>query len=158
MLAALSLAPRSEAADDAVVISMMGRRDGSAAWFDPLGIRVRSGQTIRWINQNAGNTHTTTAYHPANFDRPRRIPPKADAWDSDYLLPGETFSVTLSVPGVYDYYCLPHEHAGMVGRIIVDAPALDGVASHADDDLPEMALNAFPSVEEIMRKGVVRRG
>ncbi|MGK8236557.1 plastocyanin/azurin family copper-binding protein [Roseovarius sp. MS2] len=26
----------------------------------------------------------------------------------------ESFEVTLEVPGVHDYYCLPHEMAGMV--------------------------------------------
>src|SRR3546814_14143555 len=75
-----------------------------------------------WVNRDTGNAHTATAYHPANFDRPRRVPPGADGWDSDYLLPGEGFALTLTVPGVYDYYCIPHEHVGMVGRIIVGEP------------------------------------
>ena len=29
------------------------------------------------------------------------------------------FDVTLTAPGVYDYFCTPHEAAGMVGRIVV---------------------------------------
>ena len=28
----------------------------------------------------------------------------------------------LTVEGVYDYFCAPHEMAGMVGRIIVGRP------------------------------------
>lgn len=160
MIAVLSLPPWLVRADVVVDIAMMGRPDGSEVWFDPAGIRVRPGQTLRWTNRDAGNAHTATAYHPVNFDRQRRIPRDAKPWDSNYLLPGEAFSATLNAPGVYDYYCVPHEQAGMVGRIIVDAPNPDdGIGeAGADDGLPEAALKAFPSVEEIMSQGVVRRG
>ena len=34
----------------------------------------RPGDTVRWLNVDPGNAHTATAYHPANSDRPRRIP------------------------------------------------------------------------------------
>ena len=66
--------------------------------------------------------------------------------------------MTLTVEGVYDYYCVPHEHAGMVGRIIVGEPGADGwwQDSAAGRDLPEVALNGFPPVAEIMDRGIVR--
>src|SRR5262245_14427613 len=144
-----------------VDIRMQGRADGSEVWFDPIGLLIEPGQTIRWTNGDPGNSHTTTAYHPAILERALRIPDKAKPWDSDYLLPDESFSVTLSVPGVYDYYCQPHEHAGMVGRIVVGRPppeSFTGVsAKDADQDLPKAALDAFPSVAEIIEKGMVRR-
>src|SRR3546814_16539735 len=127
LAAALALRRPSEARADGVVgITVGGRGDGVVGWFDPSGIRIRAGQTLRWVNRDTGNAHTATAYHPANFDRPRRVPPGADGWDSDYLLPGEGFALTLTVPGVYHYYCIPHEHAGMVGRILVGAPGPGG--------------------------------
>jgi plastocyanin len=158
LLAALSLPPARTAAQDGVDISMTGRRDGSRVWFDPIGIRIRVGQTVRWTNRDDGNSHTATAYHSANFSRPLRIPRGSEPWDSGYLLPGASFQAMLTVPGVYDYYCIPHEMAGMVGRIVVGEPSPDGMArSSADDELPEAALRAFPSVEEIMTQGVVRR-
>ena len=69
-------------------------------------------------------------------------------------LPNETFSVTLTVEGVYDYFCIPHEHAGMVGRIIVGRPAGPRVQP-LEGAVPEPARRAFPSIEEIMRRGVV---
>lgn len=125
LVAALSL-PSATRADGAVAIQMRGRANGAHVWFDPVGIRLEPGQTVRWINMDPGNSHTATAYHPANFNRPRRIPDGAEPWDSDYLLPNETFAVTLTSPGVYDYYCVPHERAGMVARIIVGAPRPDG--------------------------------
>ncbi|MEQ8394538.1 plastocyanin/azurin family copper-binding protein [Thalassobaculum sp.] len=138
---------------DVVEIGMRGVDGGARVWFDPIGIRVRPGQIVRWTNHDAGNAHTATAYHPANFDRPRRIPAAATPWDTDYLLPGETFSVTLRTSGVYDYYCIPHEHAGMVGRIIVGHP---GSGMYGDGGLPSVALREFPSVADIMANGMVR--
>jgi plastocyanin len=158
-LAALVLGLRQALPEEIVEITMAGTKDGSRVGFDPVGIHVKPGQTIRWTNRDLGNSHTVTTYDPSIFERPRRIPEGATPWDSDYLLPGETFSVTLSVEGVYDYYCVPHEHAGMVGRIVCGTPiANESGGAPADPDLtplPEAALSAFPSVEEIIAKGQV---
>jgi plastocyanin len=145
-----------------VEIRMRGNVDGSHVWFDPVGIRVQPGQTIRWTNLDPGNSHTATAYHPDNFERALRIPKGASPWNSDYLLPNETFSITPSVEGVYDFYCIPHEHAGMVGRIIVGRPDNSwaerlSTGAEGTAPIPEVALRALPPVEEIMRQGSVRR-
>ena len=51
-------------AGEAVEIRMQGNTDGSHVWFDPVGLRIEPGQTIRWINLDPGNSHTATAYHP----------------------------------------------------------------------------------------------
>jgi plastocyanin len=153
---ALLAAPAVRAAVEPVEIVMQGRGGGSHVWFDPVGLLVRPGQTLRWTNREAGNVHTATAYHPSNLDHPLRIPGAALPWDSDYLMPGESFAVELTEPGVYDYFCIPHEHAGMVGRIVVGSPGPDdGV--RPDGDLPDVALRAFPPVEAILRRGMVRR-
>ncbi|PSP69167.1 halocyanin, partial [Halobacteriales archaeon QH_9_66_26] len=32
---------------------------------------------------------------------------------------GETFEVTFDVPGTYDYFCIPHERAGMQDEFTV---------------------------------------
>jgi plastocyanin len=142
-----------------VEIRMWGDATGAHVSFDPVGLRLNPGDTLRWTNDDAGNSHTATAYHPANFERPRRIPAAAEPWDSGYLLPGESFAVTLTVEGVYDYYCVPHEHAGMVGRLVVGDPDADGWLDdpEAAGDLPEIALRAFPTVAAIMNTGLVRR-
>jgi plastocyanin len=153
-------APALARAGGPVEIRMQGNADGSDVWFDPLGIRIEPGQVVRWINRDPGNSHTATAYHPQNFDRPLRIPAGAAPWNSDYLLPDETFSVTLTVEGVYDFFCIPHEHAGMVGRIVVGrptSPALPGRTSQGKEPLPEIALRTFPSIDDIMLQGIVRR-
>ena len=159
LAAALSLSSLAVWGGEIVEIKMQGNEDGSHVWFDPIGILIKPGQTIRWTNLNPGNSHTTTAYNPTNFERPLRMPTAAKSWDSDYLLPDESFSVTFTEQGVYDYYCIPHEHAGMVGRIVVGRPeAHDWTElTGANGDLPEEAVKAFPMVEDIMTKGIVRR-
>ncbi|RMJ06346.1 Plastocyanin precursor [Marinobacter litoralis] len=137
--------------DNDVVITMKGTHRGERVWFEPKGVAIEPGTTVTFINRDPGNSHTVTAYHPEIFDRVRRIPKAAKPFDSGYLLPGQTFSLTLTVPGVYDYYCVPHEMAAMVGRIIVGSPALE--------DWDDSALGAggvrgdvsaqFPSVRAI---------
>ncbi|SJM34658.1 MULTISPECIES: plastocyanin/azurin family copper-binding protein [Mesorhizobium] len=159
LAAALSLTSLAVWGGEIVEIKMQGRDDGSHVWFDPIGILIKPGQTIRWTNLNPGNSHTTTAYNPANLERPLRMPKAAKSWDSDYLLPNESFSVTFTEHGVYDYFCIPHEHAGMVGRIIVGEPETHSWTElvGTNGDLPEEALKAFPMVEDIMTKRIVRR-
>ncbi len=155
-LAALA-APRLARAGVAEVIEMTGTARGEQVWFAPQGLAVAPSTTLRFVNRDRGNSHTSTAYHPDLFGRPRRIPTGATPWNSDFLLPGESFEVTLEAPGVYDYYCQPHEMAGMVGRIVVGEPGDAGWEDASSDagDLPEMALAAFPSVEAILAAGRV---
>ena len=89
--AVLLLRPPAQAATAVThAIRMRGDATGAHVGFDPVGLRILPGQTVRWTNGDAGNAHTATAYHPANFDRPRRIPAAAAPWDSDYLLPDES--------------------------------------------------------------------
>ncbi|WP_167670986.1 plastocyanin/azurin family copper-binding protein [Allopusillimonas ginsengisoli] len=148
---------RPSRAADVIDIVMKGTPGGARVWFRPKGLLIQPGQTVRWINQDPGNSHTATAYHPSLFGKAQRIPDHAQPWDSGFLLPGESFSVILTTPGIYDYYCLPHEHAGMVGRIIVGQPEPRGWQTREDaqNGLPAVALQAFPSVELIMKQGIV---
>ena len=170
MLAALVLPRGSRAApSDAVEIAMKSDPDGAHVWFDPIGLLIRPGQTVRWINGGNGNVHTATAYHPDNGNRALRIPEAAAPWDSGYLVnPGDRFEVTLTVEGTYDYFCAPHEAAGMVGRIIVGRPGGPGSRPFGyfrDDpakrdwlEMPEAAQRALPRAETIMAQSAVRIG
>lgn len=167
-LAGLAL-PRRTRAADLVEIQMRASPRGEAAWFDPIGVRIEPGQRVRWVMASPGNPHTTTAYHPRNANHSLRIPEGAEPWDSGYLVnPGDAFEVQLTVEGVYDYFCRPHEAAGMVGRIVVGRPGGPGTLpfdyfAGAPESrnwlpVPEAARAAFPAVEAIVRHGVVRRG
>ena len=128
--------------------------EGAHVGFDPIGLRVMPGTVVRWVVE--ANVHTATAYHPVNGGHPLRIPEQAEPWDSDYLVePGQAFEVMLTAEGVYDYFCTPHEVAGMVGRIIVGRPGGPGTQSPGDD-IPAAARGAFPSIKRIMAEGIVR--
>lgn len=137
------------------IIEMRGTPRGERIWFNPVGLAVAPDTTLRFVNRDPVNSHTTTAYHPKLFGRAGRIPGKAAPWNSGYLLPGKSFEVTLKVPGVYDYYCIPHEMAGMVGRIVVGRPSDVGWQNKTlgTGDLPDAALRALPQVRAILREG-----
>lgn len=164
-LAGLALSTgAARAAAPVVEIRMRSRDKGAHVSFDPVGVLVRPGTTIRWMVE--ADVHTTTAYHPANDSHPLRIPELAQPWASDYLInPGDSFEVTLAVEGVYDYFCAPHEIAGMVGRIIVGQPTGPGAlpfdyfagdwAKASWTEIPEAARERFPPIELILSRGVV---
>lgn len=141
------------------MIRMMSSPDGADVWFDPVGLWVPPGTAVTWSNgPDQANTHTATAYHPANDRHALRIPGGAAPWDSGYILPGAGFTVTLTEEGVYDYYCRPHEMAGMVGRIVVGRPGGPPPAPRPGElSVPDEALRAFPPVERILDEKVVRR-
>ncbi len=144
LAALLGVRPRSTAALE--VIEMRSDALGSLVWFDPIGLYLEPGATVRWIVRE--NVHTTTAYHPRNDHHPLRIPESAVPWDSGFLVhPGDHFDVTLTVPGVYDYYCMPHEAVGMVGRIVywLGRPGTD-----SGRHVPDAARQTFPSVAQIL--------
>jgi plastocyanin len=158
------LASGRATAAEPVEIDMLSDAAGEHVTFDPVGILLRPGQTVRW--RCKANYHTTAAYHPSNGGRSLRIPRGAKPWASDVLAPGDTFEITLDVEGVYDYFCEPHEQAGMVGRLIVGRP--NGPGSLPFDwfhnteegrgwiEVPQAARAIFPSVDKILRQGVVR--
>ena len=152
-----------------VEIRMRSDEQGAHAWFDPVGVLIQPGQTVRWIMDSPGNPHTTTAYHPRNGNHSLRIPEPATPWDSGFLLnPGDRFEITLGVEGVYDYFCLPHEAGGMVGRIVVGRPGgpgalpfdyfVGGPGTAGWQPVPRAARRAFPSVETILKQRMVQRG
>ncbi|MFC3568179.1 plastocyanin/azurin family copper-binding protein [Paracoccus sp. TOH] len=152
-----ALAGGAGAAGPPIEIAMRGSARGERVWFSPRGLAVVPGTTLRFVNRDPGNSHTSTAYHPALFDRQRRIPAAARPWDSGLLLPDQAFQITLTLPGVYDHYCQPHEMAAMVGRIVVGRPGdpgWEGPAPDSEDLMPEV-LAAFPPVDAILAAGRV---
>ncbi|PVA08325.1 plastocyanin/azurin family copper-binding protein [Thalassorhabdomicrobium marinisediminis] len=162
LLAALSLPAilRGAPSDAVAVVEMAGTARGEHVWFRPHGLHVNPGTLVRFVNRDAGNSHTATAYHPDLYGRSLRIPDAATPWDSGFLLPDAQFEVMLTVPGVYDYYCLPHEMAGMVGRIVVGRPTDAGWQGPVESasDLPDAALNGFAPVDDILAQGAIQQG
>lgn len=137
------------------------RNEGGQFFFDPVALHLQPNDEVIWFN--LGDNHSATAYAPpnraGNSTAPQRIPEGAAPWDSGILGiqgRGLSFSHTYTVPGTYDYYCLPHEFLGMVGRIVVDAPggpaetaSTSGISGFADE-----VLQALPSAGIVSAKGV----
>ena len=70
--------------------------------FGPSTVRVRVGQRVTWINGDPV-PHTATA--------------KDLRWSSGQLVPGGSFTMTMSKPGTYDYFC--GNHPFMQAKVIV---------------------------------------
>lgn len=88
--------------------------------FDAACVRVRVGETVRWTNPSAvAHTVTADASKAANAANVR-LPDGAEPFDSGSVPAGGQFDHTFTVSGRYDYVCLPHEGAGMVGTVIVE--------------------------------------
>lgn len=96
-------------------------------YFDPIGLYVEQGTTVQF--EIEAGSHSATAY-------PDRIPAKATPFDSGVISEGG-FEFTFDVPGTYDYYCIPHQSMGMVGRIVVGEPGGPAEATQIPDgDVP----------------------
>ena len=87
--------------------------------FQPARITIKAGDTVEWKNIGNEVHHATDdpslAINKADVSTPSGTKP----FDSGFLKPGETFSQTFSVPGVYRYTCAVHETKGMNAEIIV---------------------------------------
>ncbi len=116
--------------------------------FDPTLVHVTTGGTVTW--ELVSGVHDTVAYHPDN-DKPLRMPDNASPWNSGLLSSGgEEFSVTFDTEGVYDYVCTPHEHVGMVGRVVVGSPSPDDEPALSQDTspLPREATRVFDTLNQ----------
>lgn len=122
--------------------------------FEPHVVHVEVGGTVTWTNK--GGNHSATAYHPDN-DQPRRIPDAADSWDSRVFFgEGDTFEHTFEEPGVYDYYCTPHELVGMIGTVVVGTPdpADQPGLAPPSDDRSKPAATKIESLNETVRSAL----
>jgi plastocyanin len=86
-------------ADEKTVVVQLGEH-----FFDPSSITVKVGTTVIWRN-NGQQVHDIHA--------------RDGSFSSPLLNPGGTFMVTFTKPGLYPYYCVPHEGDGMIGQVEV---------------------------------------
>ena len=88
--------------------------------FEPKEITVTVGDRVQWRNVGQiAHTVTTTPSKVADPDRVS-VPSGTKPWDSGLIGGDETFSRTFDEPGRYEYVCIPHEGAGMVGTVVVE--------------------------------------
>jgi plastocyanin len=109
-------AVKSIAAKPAIVVQMLD----SPPSFQPVHITIKAGDTVEWKNIGAQLHHVTTDPSAALKQGDVTNPPGAKPFDSGFLKPGESFSETFSVSGIYRYTCAVHEAKGMNGEIVVE--------------------------------------
>lgn len=79
---------------------------------------IRAGDTIRWEYPASGMFFHTATECGADCDAPTESP----LWDSDRLLPGDSFEYAFDAPGTYLYYCTIHPtQRGMI-RVLAGEP------------------------------------
>jgi len=71
-------------------------------------VTIGVNNTIAWVNKDT-QAHTATAI----------VSPQQPLFNSGLILPGKTFSITLTTPGTYRYTCVWHNW--LAGQIIVKA-------------------------------------
>lgn len=126
-----------EESNETYTVEMGGAGHGPF-FFDPIGLFVNPGDTVEFVNATAG--HSATSYHESlDSSDVTRIPEEAEPFNSGVLnSEGASWQYTFSVPGTYDYFCIPHKGLGMIGRIVVcqpGGPATEG--SPPDGELPD---------------------
>lgn len=81
--------------------------DGKTMGFSPSFLHVEPGDTVTFIPIDKGHNAETIL---------DMIPADAETWKGKT---NEEFTVTLTVPGLYGFKCMPHFTMGMVGLIQV---------------------------------------
>ncbi|VTT87458.1 Halocyanin [Halorubrum sp. DM2] len=101
-----------------------------ASAYEPRQVTVAVGDTVAWMNTSA-RAHTVTAteggipdaaefFASGGFDD---YATAKEAWDADFggiLESGDRFEHTFTVPGAYEYVCIPHREGGMYGTVVVE--------------------------------------
>ena len=100
-----------------------------AVAFEPKELTISQGDTVAW-NHAAGEAHNVVAYED-------EIPEDAtywasggfesqdaavEGWDNGQgaVQSGQSYVHTFETTGEHNYFCVPHEAAGMVGTVIVE--------------------------------------
>ncbi|RXK48529.1 DUF5059 domain-containing protein [Halorientalis pallida] len=103
--------------------------DMQAVAFEPAELTVKVGDTVAWAHR-AGEAHNVVAYG-------NEIPEDAEYWASGgfesqsaaetgwengkgAVQSGQAYTHTFETTGIHEYYCVPHEMAGMKGKIVVE--------------------------------------
>jgi plastocyanin len=81
--------------------------DKGALVFEPKDIIIKTGDTIKWIN-NKAYPHNIVVQGEAELSHKKLL-----------VKPAAEVESTFSAPGEYSYYCSPHRGAGMVGKVTV---------------------------------------
>ena len=121
----------------------------SGVSFEPASITIAPGDTIVWENSDSQG-HTVTAYADnipdgatyfasGGFDSEEKA---RSNYPDGTLKQGETFKHTFSTTGTFEYFCIPHESAGMTGTVQVKEGGGGGGGGGAGSGSPEIPNGA----------------
>lgn len=97
--------------------------------FSPATLTITAGDTVTWTNLDAIE-HTATS--------------TSGAFDSGLLAQNESWSLTFTTPGTYDYLCTPHPT--MTGQIVVVAAAAPAPTTAPASSAPPAGGGNVPDV------------
>lgn len=128
--------------------------------FDPDSLTIAPGDTVVW--ETVGSVgHSVTAYEDEQ-------PDGVEFWSSSGLdgeqaardaypdqgdvAAGETYEHTFETEGVYDYFCIPHEAAGMIAEleVVEGGAAPEGGGGPAIPQVPDSAKSLAVAVTTAM--------
>lgn len=87
--------------------------------FVPQTLIVNTGERVTWKNSSEVTHNVVADPSKALYRVDVKLPSGVSPFGSGYLQPGQSFSHTFELPGVYHYVCTLHEGSGMKGTIIV---------------------------------------
>ena len=93
--------------EDEVTVRVGTQGANGYYYFGPTAVAVSPGTRVVWEWTGRGGTHNVVS--------------TSGAFTSGNLVSeeGHTFETTLADPGVYRYYCSPHQSLGMKGAVFV---------------------------------------
>lgn len=79
--------------------------------FSPMNLRISTGTTVTWVNDDGVEHYVNTDSHPAHSHVP--------SFNSKVLAKGASYSFAFNKAGAYPYHCSAHA-ADMTGNIVVE--------------------------------------
>jgi len=84
--------------------------------YNPMTVTIKAGESVRWTNtETLPIPHTVTSGNPGD-------PNAGSIFDSNSILPGQSFTFTFDTPGTYVYFCKFHYMEGMQGAQVIVTP------------------------------------
>ena len=93
---------------------------GGRGAFEPAIVHIRQGDRVRFVARQKGHRVESV---------PGLLPDGAAAFSGSA---SEDLIVKFDQPGIYGYRCVPQDAMGMVGLVVVGAPADDGSVRSAE--------------------------
>ncbi len=121
------LAKRVQGTQGVVGMSDMG--------FLPKTIEINAGETVVWRNSSEVTHNVVADPGRAVYAVDVKLPSGVNPFGSGFLQPGQSFSHTFTVPGIYRYVCTLHETSGMKGVVIVKGPQVLRASKQSGQEL-----------------------